>query len=32
MVGYGSGRSLELIPRNMQLEKADEDGREDLGG
>ena len=32
VIGYGLGRSLVLILRKRLLEKADEDGRGDLGG
>ena len=32
VAGYRPGKSLVSIPRNMPFEKADEDGREDLGG
>ena len=32
VVGSGLGRSLVSSPRNRPLEKADEDGRGDLGG
>ena len=32
VAGYGSGRSLESSPWNRPLEKADKEGRGDLGG
>ena len=32
VVGSGLGWSLVVIPRNRPPEKADEDGRVDLGG